>query len=346
MSVSLRMSAVSEHEFRLKLDAYIQKSESNNTFLFTQYKYKELIADVKASLCKRRESKPLTSLDYRRIKRYDILSIGDVEKLIKKRSTNDDEIKYFCHIDELYEIIHKAHIDTGHKRTRCMDKELKKKYCNITRDVIDIYLRLCGQCQLKKKNKGKGLVVRPILSNNMNSRGQVDLIDMQTEPDKDYKFILNYQDHLTKFVFLKPLKSKRAAEVAYNLLDIFCIIGAPNILQSDNGREFTAAVINELADMFQAKIVHGKPRHSQSQGSVERANQDVRDILVSWMADNKSTNWADGLRFVQLKKNRSFQTEVHMKRCLGFLYEMAYWIQIFLARFFKLLAQRKSWKMY
>lgn len=145
----------------------------------------------------------------------------------------------------------------------------------------------------------------------MNSRGQVDLIDMQTEPDERYKFILNYQDHLTKFVFLKPLKSKRATEVAYNLLDIFCIIGAPYILQSDNGREFTAAVINELADMFDAKIIHGKPRHSQSQGSVERANQDVRDILVSWMADNKSTNWANGLRFVQLKKNRSFHRGIN-----------------------------------
>ncbi|KAJ8877020.1 hypothetical protein PR048_021472 [Dryococelus australis] len=33
------------------------------------------------------------------------------------------------------------------------------------------------------------------------------------------------------------------------------------------------------------KIVHGKPRHSQSQGSVERTNQDVRDSLVAWMKD-------------------------------------------------------------
>lgn len=27
------------------------------------------------------------------------------------------------------------------------------------------------------------------------------------------------------------------------------------------------------------KIVHGKPRHSQSQGSVERANQHVEKLL-------------------------------------------------------------------
>ena len=32
----------------------------------------------------------------------------------------------------------------------------------------------------------------------MNYRYQVDLIDMQSNPDGDMKFILVYQDHLTK----------------------------------------------------------------------------------------------------------------------------------------------------
>ena len=65
---------------------------------------------------------------------------------------------------------------------------------------------------------------------------------MQSDPDGAYKFILVYQDHLTKFIFLRPLKSKTAEEVSYNLIDIFSIIGAPMILQSDNGREFANKV--------------------------------------------------------------------------------------------------------
>lgn len=66
----------------------------------------------------------------------------------------------------------------------------------------------------------------------MNSRCQVDLIDMQTQPDGDYKFILVYQDHLTKFVQIRPLKTKTAAEVAKRLYEIFMTFGAPHILQS------------------------------------------------------------------------------------------------------------------
>lgn len=53
------------------------------------------------------------------------------------------------------------------------------------------------------------------------------------------------------------------------------------------------------------KIVHGKPRHSQSQGSVERANQDVQDMLTAWMMQHRSRRWAEGPRCVQCMKNRS-----------------------------------------
>src|SRR5215510_10483839 len=138
----------------------------------------------------------------------------------------------------------------------------------------------------------------------MNSRCQVDVIDMQSEPDGCYQFFMNYQDHLTKFTILRPLKSKTAEEVAYQLMDIFCMFGAPFILQSDSGCEFSNKIIQNLADMWPGmKLVQGKPRHSQSQGSVERSNQDIRDMLVAWMSDNNTKTWSEGLRFIQSKKN-------------------------------------------
>ena len=37
-------------------------------------------------------------------------------------------------------------------------------------------------------------------------------------------------------------------------------------------------------------IVHGKPRHPQSQGSVERANYDIKDMLVAWMSENDTAD--------------------------------------------------------
>lgn len=75
---------------------------------------------------------------------------------------------------------------------------------------------------------------------------------------------------------------------------------------SDNGREFDNKVIKELlAKWKECRLVHGKPRHSQSQGSVERANQDVRNMLISWMKTENRTDWSEGLDDVQINKNRS-----------------------------------------
>uniref|UniRef100_A0A2S2QZI3 KRAB-A domain-containing protein 2 n=1 Tax=Sipha flava TaxID=143950 RepID=A0A2S2QZI3_9HEMI len=179
--------------------------------------------------------------------------------------------------------------------------------------MINIFLSLCETCQKKKKLGKKGLVSKTILHTGFNSRCQIDLIDIQSQPDAQFRFILNYQNHLTKFVLLRPLQTKRAEEVASHVLDIFLTFGAPVLLHSDNGREFVNNVITDLTALWpELKIVHGKPRHSQSQGSIERANQDVEQILASWMTDSKSTNWSIGLKFVQFIKNKAHHAEINM----------------------------------
>ena len=104
-----------------------------------------------------------------------------------------------------------------------------------------------------------------------------------------HKWIMVYQDDLTKFCILRPPTSKRASEVAYQLLGIYLLLGAPSILQSDNGSEFTAQVITELKPDH--VIVHGKPRNPQSQGSVERANCHIKHMLIAWMSVNDTQNW-------------------------------------------------------
>jgi hypothetical protein len=105
----------------------------------------------------------------------------------------------------------------------------------------------------------------------------MDLIDMQSLSYDDHRYIMVYQDHMTKYFVLWPLKSKRTTDVAMQILDIFLLFGAPNILQSDNGAEITVSIISQLKDLWpECKVVHGKPRHPQSQGSVDRANADIK----------------------------------------------------------------------
>ena len=110
-------------------------------------------------------------------------------------------------------------------------------------------------------------------------------------------------------------KRKSAEEVCEKLLDIFCDSGPPHILHSDNGMEFSNNLLfTILATKWPTiKIVHGKPRHPESQGAVERANRDIKDGLFGMMRDNNNDNcWVKYLRWVQWNHNTSYHTAIWM----------------------------------
>ncbi len=153
---------------------------------------------------------------------YDVLQIRTSRKLIKKQEKPEDTIKYTVAAEDLYDLIEEAHKNVGHGGQNRTYQEVKLKYYNITNEQCALFKNMCKQCIAKAKKKGtKGLVIKPIISNDFNSRGQVDLVDFQSIHDGEYNWMMHYQDHLTNFSNLRPLKSKRAAEVAFHLLDIF-----------------------------------------------------------------------------------------------------------------------------
>ncbi|XP_068216101.1 KRAB-A domain-containing protein 2-like [Palaemon carinicauda] len=130
--------------------------------------------------------------EYYLLKKYEILKCGDVLKLIRRRTANEDPI-YFATLEDTFDIIKRAHIATGHGGRDKMVKELSKKYANITHDALSIYKSLCIECQCKcKRPTTKGTVVRPILTKNFSSRSQVDLVDMQAIKQGNYKWIMVY----------------------------------------------------------------------------------------------------------------------------------------------------------
>ena len=113
-----------------------------------------------------------------------------------------------------------------------------------------------------------------------------------------------YQDYITKFCVLHPLTSKKAAEMALQLPDIFLTFGAPVVLQGHDGTDFITQVMQELKYLWlQLSLVRGKPGDSQSQELAERPNSNITEILLEWMADNNLWDWSMGICFVQFAKN-------------------------------------------
>lgn len=104
--------------------------------------------------------------------------------------------------------------------------------------------------------------------------------------------------------------------MTFELLEIFLEQDAPVILQSDNGREFTAEVIKKSVLLWpEYKILHG-PKYPQSQGSFERSNQNVEQILRILMEKHETSHWLVGCYFVQLQKNISLYRIIGRKSSL------------------------------
>ena len=115
--------------------------------------------------------------------------------------------------EELFDLFEKVHTEGGkHLGRDRLFVELKKQYTGFSRDIVLGFLKSCNECQLQKCKKSLKSTV---------------LIDLQTTSDvnRPYNFLLVYQDHMTKFVVLRPIKRKTAEEVVNQLFDIFCLFG-------------------------------------------------------------------------------------------------------------------------
>ena len=56
-------------------------------------------------------------------------------------------------------------------------------------------------------------------------------------------------------------------------------------------------IITEIKNVWpECTIVHGRPRHSESQGGIERLNRTVQQKLAAWMLENNSKKWSVGVK--------------------------------------------------
>jgi len=160
---------------------------------------------------------------------------------------------------DLYDIIKRVHCEeTQHSGIRKTYDWIKTHYSNIPREAIGQVLKLCTTCSLKS-TQNRNAPLQPIISKGFLERTQVDLIDMQTSPDGDYRWICHVVDHFSKYHIVFPLKRKTGEEVAHGLKRyVFSYFGLPYILQCDNGREFVNKIFEETIEIWPgtAKIIH------------------------------------------------------------------------------------------
>ena len=80
-----------------------------------------------------------------------------------------------------------------------------------------MFTDICPHCIRLSQCKHPVAGIKNIVTKGFGVRGQVDLIDFQSMPEGDFKYLLNYLDHGVKKLNSMLLVFKKASRIAYAL---------------------------------------------------------------------------------------------------------------------------------
>ena len=135
----------------------------------------------------------------------------------------------------------------------------------------------------------------------------MDIVGPLGHTQSGNNYILSFQDVLTKYLILIPLRETTGESILTNLPDHYIhIFSAPNHILTDQGANFISELVKKFENLFLIKHVKTTAFHPQSNGALERTHGTIKVLLKTFMADNK-TEWDQNLNLVCL----AFNTATH-----------------------------------
>ena len=199
------------------------------------------------------------------------------------------------------------HEGYGHMGSNRMLETIRLRYfwTNMAEDIVD-HTGKCINCKLRKTYQRKPKV--PIMKYDDTARPldrvHVDLTGPLPLSKLKNRYIMVVKDYLTKYVWLIPLKTKTAVEVAEAFVGEFiCQAGIPGRLVSDRGNEFVNQLLVNISRVMGINRVSTTPYNPRADGFVENHNKTLKDQLFHYVDNLKQDDWDVYLPTVQLMYN-------------------------------------------
>ncbi|CAL8114257.1 unnamed protein product [Prunus armeniaca] len=115
------------------------------------------------------------------------------------------------------------------------------------------------------------------------------------------KFAVVTIDYFTKWTEAEALTKITTAKIEHFVWkNILCRFGLPNVIVTDNGKQFDCSRFRHLCSRFNISIFFASPAHPQSNGQVEAINKIIKKTLKkklraakgNWPAILPETLWA------------------------------------------------------
>ena len=228
--------------------------------------------------------------------------LNDEKRLLIKNpyksdiNNNDNKWYYIPLTNEKESLLEEYHWKYNHCGRDAMIDLLKSNnwyWYGFYQDVTN-FVKQCPFCDnSKSKFKQIKTGIKVIIDKGPHFRYIADLWYLAKDISKisGYKYILDIIDHFSKWYQGYPLKTKTSDEVLAYIDSFNQSFGKPVILQTDNGLEFCNSELNNYCTNNDIKIVHGKPRHPQSQGACEVCHKEIKKyIYTKFLEDEANFN--------------------------------------------------------
>ena len=165
----------------------------------------------------------------------------------------------------------------------------------------------CRQCHICQSSKLTAPTRAPLLNVPVGQPWQMVAVDILEVPVsyRNNRYLLVIQDYFTKWVEAVPLPDQTAARITKELVKVFTTFGLPDILHSDQGRNFESTILRQTLDALGVTKSRTTAYHPQGDGMVERFNRSLLQMLRAYV--QKEADWE---RFLPLVLY-AYRTAVH-----------------------------------
>ena len=183
------------------------------------------------------------------------------------------------------------------------------------KDVSEDVRRYCKSCDICQKTVQKGrqgkapLQKMPVIKEPF-KRVAVDLVGPITPvSDRGHRYILTVVDYATRYPEAEVLKNIDTISVAEALVNIFCRVGFPDEMLTDQGTQFMSDIMKEVNRLLSIQQLRTTPWHPMCNGLVERFNGTLKMILKRMCAE-RPKEWDRYLPAVLFAYRSSIQDSV------------------------------------
>ena len=165
----------------------------------------------------------------------------------------------------------------------------------------------CSECVTCQSSKSPAPQKVPLISMPIGKPWEMVAVDILQVPTscQNHRYILVIQDYFTKWAEAIPLPNQTAATITRELVKVFSNYGLPEILHSDQGRNFESTLLQQTLDAFGITKSRTTAYHPQGDGMVERFNRSLLQMLRAYVSHE--ADWEKFLPLVMF----AYRTSVH-----------------------------------